>query len=93
MSKRDFYEILGVQRGADEATLKSAFRKAAMKHHPDKNPGDKEAEAKFKELNEAYQVLSDPQKRAAYDQFGHQAFEQGGMGGGPAALAMISPPR
>lgn len=82
MSKRDYYEILGVKKGADEAALKSAFRKAAMQCHPDKNPGDKAAEHKFKELNEAYQVLSDPQKRAAYDRFGHQAFEQGGGQGG-----------
>lgn len=83
MSKRDYYEVLGVQKNADEAALKSAFRKLAMKYHPDKNPGDKEAEARFKELNEAYQCLSDPQKRGAYDRFGHAAFEQGGGGQGP----------
>jgi molecular chaperone DnaJ len=84
MSKRDYYEILGVGKSADEAELKSAFRKAAMKHHPDRNPGDKAAEAKFKELNEAYDTLKDPQKRAAYDRYGHAAFENGGMGpGGP----------
>ncbi len=82
MSKRDYYETLGVARTASEAELKSAFRKQAMQCHPDKNPGDKAAEAKFKELNEAYQVLSDPQKRQVYDQHGHRAFEQGG-GGGP----------
>jgi molecular chaperone DnaJ len=82
MSKRDYYETLGVARGADEAALKAAFRKLAMQHHPDKNPGDKQAELIFKEINEAYQVLSDPQKRQAYDRFGHQAFENGG-GGGP----------
>jgi molecular chaperone DnaJ len=81
MSKRDYYEVLGVGRDADEAALKSAFRKLAMQHHPDRNPGDKEAELKFKELNEAYQVLSDPQKRQAYNQFGHRAFENGGGGG------------
>lgn len=81
MSKRDYYEVLGVQRGASDAELKSAFRKLAMQHHPDKNPGDAAAELKFKELNEAYQVLSDPQKRGAYDRFGHQAFENGGGGG------------
>jgi molecular chaperone DnaJ len=83
MSKRDYYEILGVSKTATDAELKSAFRKLAMQHHPDKNPGDKAAEAKFKELNEAYQCLSDGQKRAAYDRFGHAAFEQGGGGGGP----------
>jgi len=83
MSKRDYYEVLGVSRTATDAELKSAFRKLAMQHHPDKNPGDKAAEAKFKELNEAYQCLSDGQKRAAYDRFGHAAFEQGGGGGGP----------
>jgi molecular chaperone DnaJ len=82
MAKADYYELLGVSRTATEAELKSAFRKLAMKHHPDKNPGDHAAEAKFKELNEAYQVLSDQQKRAAYDRFGHAAFENGG-GGGP----------
>lgn len=82
MTKRDYYEVLGVARTANEAELKSAFRKAAMKHHPDKNPGDAEAEVKFKELNEAYQILSDPERRAAYDRMGHAAFEQGG-GGNP----------
>lgn len=82
MSKRDFYEVLDVARTADEGELKSAFRKLAMKFHPDKNPGDAEAEARFKELNEAYQTLSDPQKRAAYDRFGHSAFEQGSGAGG-----------
>jgi molecular chaperone DnaJ len=82
MSKRDYYEVLGVAKTATEVELKAAFRKAAMQHHPDRNPGDKAAEAKFKELNEAYQYLSDAQKRAAYDRFGHAAFEQGGAGGG-----------
>jgi molecular chaperone DnaJ len=82
MAKRDYYEVLGVKKDADEAALKSAFRKLAMQHHPDRNPGDAEAERKFKELNEAYQVLSDSQKRGAYDRFGHQAFEQGGGGPG-----------
>ena len=83
MAKADYYELLGVSRTASDSDLKAAFRKLAMKHHPDKNPGDAAAEAKFKELNEAYQTLSDPQKRAAYDRFGHAAFENGGMGGGP----------
>ena len=82
MAKRDFYEILGVSKTATDAELKSAFRKAAMACHPDRNPGDKEAEARFKELNEAYQHLSDPQKRGAYDRFGHAAFEGGGGPGG-----------
>ena len=69
--KRDYYEVLGVDRGADDATLKKAYRKLAKKYHPDMNPGDKEAEAKFKEATEAYGVLSDPDKRRQYDQFGH----------------------
>ncbi|SON58357.1 Chaperone protein DnaJ [Hartmannibacter diazotrophicus] len=81
--KRDFYETLGVEKDANDAHLKSAFRKLAMKYHPDRNPGDAEAEAKFKEINEAYEVLKEPQKRAAYDRFGHAAFENG-MGGGRA---------
>jgi molecular chaperone DnaJ len=81
MAKRDYYEILGVQRGASEADMKTAFRKLAMQHHPDRNPGDKDCEARFKEINEAYDVLKDADKRAAYDRFGHAAFEQG-MGGG-----------
>ncbi|HEY5795128.1 MAG TPA: molecular chaperone DnaJ [Bosea sp. (in: a-proteobacteria)] len=82
MSKRDYYEILGVSKTASDAELKSAFRKLAMGCHPDRHPGDTAAEAKFKELNEAYQVLSDGQKRGAYDRFGHQAFENGSGGGG-----------
>jgi molecular chaperone DnaJ len=81
MSKRDYYEILGVSKTATEVEMKIAFRKAAMQCHPDRHPGDTEAEARFKELNEAYQALTDPQKRAAYDRFGHAAFEQGGAGG------------
>ncbi|HIS80881.1 MAG TPA: molecular chaperone DnaJ [Candidatus Scatomonas merdavium] len=80
--KRDYYEVLGVDRGADEDTLKKAYRKLAKKYHPDMNPGDKEAEAKFKEATEAYSVLSDPDKRRQYDQFGHAAFEGGGGAGG-----------
>ncbi|RCS25089.1 molecular chaperone DnaJ [Phyllobacterium salinisoli] len=81
--KPDYYETLGVAKGADEKTLKSAFRKLAMQFHPDKNPGDHEAERRFKEIGEAYETLKDPQKRAAYDRFGHAAFEHGnGFGGG-----------
>lgn len=85
MSKRDYYEALGVPRTADEETLKKAYRRCAMKHHPDRNPGDKQAEAAFKECKEAYEVLSDPQRRRQYDQYGHAAFEHGmgGGGGGP----------
>ena len=82
MSKRDYYEILGVAKTATEKELKSAFRKRAMECHPDRHPDDPEAEARFKELNEAYGILSDGDKRAAYDRMGHAAFEQGGMGGG-----------
>ena len=81
MSKRDFYEVLTVSRTATDAELKASFRKLAMQFHPDRNPGDAEAELKFKEINEAYQCLSDKDKRAAYDRFGHAAFEQGGAGG------------
>ena len=82
MSKSDLYETLGVGRDADEKTLKSAFRKKAMEFHPDRNPGDSEAERKFKDVNEAYDILKDPQKRAAYDQYGHAAFDGAGQGGG-----------
>ena len=80
--KRDYYEVLGVDRGADDSTIKSAYRKLAKKYHPDVNPGDKEAEKKFKEASEAYAVLSDAEKRKQYDQFGHAAFENGGGGAG-----------
>jgi len=86
MSKRDFYEVLGVSRDADEKELKSAFRKLAMKYHPDRNAGDDEAEHKFKEVNAAYDALKDPQTRAAYDQFGHAAFENGRPGAGAAGF-------
>ena len=82
--KRDYYEVLGVDKGADETAIKKAYRSLAKKYHPDMNPGDKEAEVKFKEVNEAYDVLSDADKRAKYDQFGHAAFDPaaGGAGGG-----------
>ena len=82
MAKKDFYEVLGLQKGASDEEIKRAFRKLAIKYHPDKNQGDSEAEEKFKEINEAYQVLSDPQKKAQYDQFGHTDFGAGGAGAG-----------
>ncbi len=85
MAKADYYELLGVERGVDSKQLKSAFRKLAMQHHPDRNPDDPAAEKRFKQLNEAYEVLKDDQKRSAYDQFGHAAFENGGAGFGGAA--------
>ncbi len=80
--KRDYYEVLGISKDADESAIKKAYLKLAKKYHPDMNPGDKEAEAKFKEANEAYSILSDSEKKAQYDQFGHAAFEQGGAGAG-----------
>ena len=83
MSKRDFYEVLGVNRDAGEEEIKKAYRKMAMKHHPDRNPDNPGAEEKFKEAKEAYEILSDAQKRSAYDQFGHAGVDQqAGMGGG-----------
>lgn len=82
MSKRDYYEILGVDKGVSGKDLKKAYRRVAMKYHPDRNPDDAGAEAKFKEANEAYEILSDEQKRGAYDQHGHAAFEGGAGGGG-----------
>ena len=81
-SKRDYYEVLGVSKDADEATLKKAYRQVAKKYHPDMNPGDAEAEKKFKEASEAYAVLSDPEKRRQYDQFGHAAFDGSAGAGG-----------
>ncbi len=88
MSDKDYYEVLGVARDASDSDIKKAYRKLAMKYHPDRNPDDKTAEEKFKELGEAYEVLSDADKRAAYDRMGHEAFKNGGMngaGGGPGA--------
>src|SRR5438132_9234603 len=76
MAKRDYYEVLGLERDAGAEEIKKAYRKLAVKYHPDKNPGDKTAEEQFKELGEAYEVLCDPQKRAAYDQYGHAAFDR-----------------
>jgi len=81
-TKRDYYQVLGVDKSADEAAIKKAYRSLAKKYHPDMNPGDAEAERMFKEVNEAYDVLSDPDKKAKYDQYGHAAFEQGGGFGG-----------
>src|SRR5438477_3558019 len=84
--KRDYYEILTVERSASEEEVKRAYRKLAVKFHPDKNPNDPHAEEKFKELGEAYDVLMDPDKRAAYDRFGHAAFAPGGVGFGRGAF-------
>src|SRR5919107_4371830 len=82
MAKRDYYEVLGVGREATEEDLKKAYRRQAMKYHPDRNQSDKDAEARFKEVNEAYDVLKDAEKRAAYDRYGHAAFDQAGAGAG-----------
>ena len=81
MADKDFYEILGIQKNASDEEIKKSYRKLAMKYHPDRNKDDKTAERKFKEAAAAYEALKDPQKRAAYDQYGHDAFRQGGMGG------------
>lgn len=83
MADKDYYQTLGVKKEASAAEIKSAYRKLALQYHPDKNKGDKASETKFKEITKAYEVLSDPQKKQAYDQFGHSAFEQGGGAGGP----------
>ena len=94
--KRDYYEVLGLQKGASEAEIKKAYRKMAIKYHPDRNRDNKEeAEAKMKEINEAYDVLKDPQKKAQYDQFGHAAFDgpgggAGGFGGNLSSLSRLS---
>src|ERR1700719_1130256 len=85
MAKQDFYELLGVPRTASADDIKKAYRKLAMQHHPDRNQGNQEAEQKFKSLSEAYEVLKDDQKRAAYDRFGHAAFENGSRGPGDFA--------
>lgn len=86
MAKQDYYELLGLTKGASAEEIKKAYRKMAMQYHPDRNPGDAEAEAKFKDCSEAYEVLKDEQKRAAYDRFGHAAFENGGAGVADAAV-------
>src|SRR5690606_7043176 len=82
MSKRDYYDILGVSRTADQGEIKTSYRKLAIKYHPDKNPNNPEAEEKFKEAAEAYEILSNPEKRSRYDQFGHGGVNGGGFGGG-----------
>ena len=82
MAKRDYYDVLGVQKNASDAEIKKAFRNLAKENHPDSNRGDEGAETRFKEINEAYENLKDPQTRAAYDQFGHAGTQAGGMGGG-----------
>ena len=88
MAKADYYEILGVNRDASDADIKSAFRKLAKQYHPDLHPNDKEAEKKFKDINEAYEVLSDEKKRAQYDQFGHAAFDPSAASGGSYGAAL-----
>ena len=91
MSKRDYYEILGLEKSAGEDDIKRAYRKQAMKFHPDQNADDPGAEERFKELGEAYEVLSDEEKRAAYDRYGHAAFKAGGSGGGFGAGGFHDP--
>jgi molecular chaperone DnaJ len=90
VTQRDYYDVLGVERGADDQLLKSAYRKMALKYHPDRNPGDRDAEEKFKEAAEAYSILSDPQKRAAYDRFGHQGVSGAGQGFDPSVFTDFS---
>ena len=95
MSKRDFYDVLGVSRDADDKALKSAYRKLAMQNHPDRNPDDEAAAERFREASEAYDILKEPQKRAAYDQLGHAAFENasagagGGFGSGGSVVVVL----
>ena len=89
MSEKDYYEVLGVDRSASDDEIKKAYRKLAVKFHPDKNPGDKEAEEKFKEAKEAYDVLSDPQTKATYDQYGHAGLDQTRGGGSPGGMGDI----
>src|SRR3981189_705321 len=90
MAKRCYYEVLEVERTAGDGELKAAFRKLAMKWHPDRNPHDKTSEHRFKEINEAYEVLKDADKRAAYDRFGHAAFEHGGPGPAPGGFGAVA---
>ena len=89
MAKRDYYDVLGVDKGASASEIKKAFRRVAMKHHPDRNPDDKQAEDKFKEAQEAYEVLSDDDKKANFDRFGHASPNQGGGGGAQTLLTCV----